>query len=82
MKAGDVIYEEGIYKVKFIEILPAPSIIFFAGQKQNASTNKGFKFHLFKNNEFYKSYSLASGYPYNYDLMKSTVINVLKPLMQ
>lgn len=70
MKIGDVIFEQGIYKIKFAEVLPESEI------------RKGFRFHLLKKDEFFKSYAVSTGYPYNYDLMKSTVINLFKQVIK
>lgn len=80
MNVGDVIFEQGIYTIKFITFLPAPDYIIVNGEKNKAG-HKGFEFALFKSGEPFKYYSIASGYPYNFELMKSTVIGIFKQLM-
>lgn len=78
MKINDIIYEAGDYKIQFISTVPSPGSIIVNGKHTSTAGHKGFKFHLLKKDVFYKSYSVATSYPYNYELIKSSVINVLK----
>lgn len=69
MNIGDIIFEQGIYKIQFVESM------------EPTAGHKWFKFCLLKDGTPYKYYSIATGYPYNYGLMKSTVIGIFKNLM-
>lgn len=69
MSIGDIIFEQGVYKIHFVESMGPDT------------GHKGFKFCLLKEDTPYKYYTIATGYPYNYGLMKSTVIGIFKKLM-
>ena len=77
MNPGDVIFEQGIYQIKFVETLGVPNKVHVNGEVKNANGHKGFNFVLFKDDQKFKQYAIATGYPYNYEAMKSQAIQIL-----
>lgn len=78
MNVGDVIWQDSIHAIRFEKNLGAPGYFSVKGKIHSGARHKGFQFCLYKDNAPFKYFSSVTEYPYNYDLIKSEVINAFK----